>query len=844
MQRPGRPHGGAWQWRWSDNSARLSLLFVALLTQLGACHSHTQPDPAVLFESIRNDFLNGSLDTAQHRAELALASHSGDWSLKFRLQEAEVLANQGRWHQVLNLLTSDGAHFPPEGDLAIKRHLLCALANAGLGQRQQADEELLDAQRLAQPGRSRLYGEVLQTEGVIYLHRRDYPRATTQLRESLTTARAVHDRFLEATDQLNLGFAALAQGRNDEALATLNAAIELARPIHARQVVEVGLGNVGWAYANLGDYEKAIDKLMQAEQQSKEIGSVQIEWLQDVGWSFYKLGDLDDARKYDEQALQAASALDKSSAIGEISTNLGLLAYQQGRLDQAKSYAETALRMATVTQDKNGSLFAKLLQALIIEQQGSTDDAEHLLQALHEASTSEPDVQWDVENVLARLNVARGDIPNARLWFKKSIQTFETRRATIGQEISRLSFFANGEALYRDYAEFLLANHRPTEALLLLDRSRGRTLEEGLSEGAAPSADSAHEYPVRDVKAVARKLNATILFYSLGPETSHLWAITSGDTRVFALPKQSTIESLIAGHQKAILKSDDLLQVESSSLYDTLVRPAAPMIPRGSHVYVIADGALNALNFETLVVPESGAGDLKYWIESVTIQNAHSIQLLASRRTTAVKTLAAEVLLIGDPLAADPQYQALPQAAMEVSSIEKYFSKGNLKVLTRESAIPAAYGASNPARFSYIHFVAHGTASRLSPLDSAVVLSPAPGDPEAFKLYARDIVQFPLNARLVTISACYGSGVRAYAGEGLVGLAWAFLRAGAHDVVASLWDVSDASTPQLMDTFYQQLQGGQPTEAALRSAKLTLIRSTGVYRKPFYWGTFQLYAGT
>jgi len=44
--------------------------------------------------------------------------------------------------------------------------------------------------------------------------------------------------------------------------------------------------------------------------------------------------------------------------------------------------------------------------------------------------------------------------------------------------------------------------------------------------------------------------------------------------------------------------------------------------------------------------------------------------------------------------------------------------------------------------------------------------------------------------------------VREYAGEGLVGLAWAFLRAGSHNVIGALWDVSDASTPELMGHLY------------------------------------------
>jgi CHAT domain-containing protein len=164
--------------------------------------------------------------------------------------------------------------------------------------------------------------------------------------------------------------------------------------------------------------------------------------------------------------------------------------------------------------------------------------------------------------------------------------------------------------------------------------------------------------------------------------------------------------------------------------------------------------------------------------------------------------------------------------------------------VTQSEAVPAAYAESKPDDFSYIHFVAHGTASRLDPLDSAVLLSPPPGDPDKFKLYARDIMHYPLHAKLVTISACYGSGLRSYSGEGLVGLSWAFLRAGAHNVIGALWEVNDAFTPLLMDRMYGELAAGSPPDAALRAAKLWLIHSQAVYRKPLYWGGFQLYTGS
>jgi CHAT domain-containing protein len=121
--------------------------------------------------------------------------------------------------------------------------------------------------------------------------------------------------------------------------------------------------------------------------------------------------------------------------------------------------------------------------------------------------------------------------------------------------------------------------------------------------------------------------------------------------------------------------------------------------------------------------------------------------------------------------------------------------------------------------------------------------SKAGAEEDSFKLYARDIIHHPLRAELVTVSTCRSAGERAYSGEGLVGLSWAFVRAGAHNVIGALWDVSDASTPQLMDELYGELKQGETPDAALRHAKLTLLHS-GTFRKPFYWAPFQLYTGS
>jgi CHAT domain-containing protein len=73
---------------------------------------------------------------------------------------------------------------------------------------------------------------------------------------------------------------------------------------------------------------------------------------------------------------------------------------------------------------------------------------------------------------------------------------------------------------------------------------------------------------------------------------------------------------------------------------------------------------------------------------------------------------------------------------------------------------------------------------------------------------------------------------------GLVGFAWAFLGAGAENVVASLWAVDDASTPLLMEQMYRQIQLGRTPGEALREAKLALLRGGTALQKPYFWGAF------
>ena len=160
-------------------------------------------------------------------------------------------------------------------------------------------------------------------------------------------------------------------------------------------------------------------------------------------------------------------------------------------------------------------------------------------------------------------------------------------------------------------------------------------------------------------------------------------------------------------------------------------------------------------------------------------------------------------MILGNAVAPNADYPELRKAAAEMEIVEQHFSPTRQKYICARTSDPGCitYRAS-PSNFSYIHFVAHGTASRTNSAGLRHRSVKAGTEDDSFKLYDREIIHHPLRAELVTISTCYGAGARAYSGEGLVGLSWAFLRAGAHNVIGALWEVSDASTPGLMDELY------------------------------------------
>jgi CHAT domain-containing protein len=812
----------------------------------------TRPDRAQAdYDHAWTLFQHGDLARSQQEAaEGARRFQAADskWVSKFQLLQAESMLFRGLYGDALRLL----AAWPPtSGDAegTIRKLAIQAVALTRQQQLLAANQRLAEAEGICKGGDYAACGDALRARGILETKEGQLTKAHKSFLESLYFAQSHHDRLLEGSAALNLGWAALQTGHFDEALEWSRSAYQTALKLGADDLAQAAAGNLGWAYYQLGDDERALEQFLAAEKSAAKLGNVRndLKWINAAGYVYRDTGDSARATQSYRQALYLARQIDSKEDIVNALEDLAQVSVETGKLDDASDY----IGLVTPMERAGGNRLSAnvlLTQGMLAAARHEDSLAESLLHAVQDDLASPTTTRLDAGHELAKLFERQGNTQAAERMYKTTLTSFETARAALKNEESRLPFLANAARIYDDYIHFLVQQGRSDEALAAADQSRARTLAQGL--GVAVGTDLLGP-AVLHPKQVARKTGATLLFYWLGARQSYLWAITPAEIVLIQLPAQDELVARVERYRKYLLELRDPLEAgneDSLALYKQLVAPAAKLIRPKIPVMILADGALNQLNFETLLVlgPASGIGQasgpgpaMHYLLEDATLLSAPSLATLASAPPT--RRQDQSLLLLGNPVSPSDDYPTLPLFGFEMTRIERHFAARHIAVFTGPQARPAAYFGSNPAQYAYIHFVAHAVASRTDPLDSAVILSGTRPGEDSFKLYARDIMRQPIDARLVTISACYGSGTRSYAGEGLVGLSWAFLRAGAHSVIGALWEVSDDSTPRLMDTLYQGLEDGQTPAVALREAKLALLHSQSRFRAPFYWAPFQIY---
>ena len=653
--------------------------------------------------------------------------------------------------------------------------------------------------------------------------------------QALRRSRELHNRYFEAQALNDLGYLRLRAARYDDAQTFFEGAVTAFDSIGADLYGNVTRHNLAICYAKLGDFDRALAERRKALEFMRRAKSelYQEQNLGELGNIYVAQNRAKEAIPYFEEALSLARRVHDSRNSEIWAGNLAGALLSTHNWDRAAKLNAEARALAVDAKITDAIPYLQFNEAAIAAGRGETSHARLLFKNLIATKPSNSALLWETHASAGELEASSGHTIAARAHFENAIAVIGKARSALYLVDDKITFHARLIHFYQEYVDLLMQAGDSRRALQTADSSRALVLAEGFASGVPVSSGNV------DYQRVAARAGSVLLFYWLAPKQSRMWVITAQATQSFVLPPEEEIAGHVRGYQTFIEEDlgDPLVtrSADAQWLAEKVLLPAASLIPAGSRVVIVPDGALHSVNLGSLPIGDPAA----YWISRVTPSIAPSLRIFAAAASRQVPRTPS-LLLIGDPSHPPPGFPHLLYAAKELASVAAQFPHRTNFVLTGDRASPDGYRAADPARFSVIHFTAHALANHTSPLDSAVILAPAHNE---YKLYARDIVKIPLTADLVTLSACRSAGARSYAGEGLVGFSWAFLQAGARKVVAGLWDVNDQSTAELMNAMYGGIAAGKSPEVALRDAQTAMMRSAGNLRKPYYWGPFQVYTG-
>lgn len=385
---------------------------------------------------------------------------------------------------------------------------------------------------------------------------------------------------------------------------------------------------------------------------------------------------------------------------------------------------------------------------------------------------------------------------------------------------------------------------------------------------------------VEDINILLRDPSSAILEYVVTAEKTYLFVITEGvfgygessaagtrpqvrvstNLKVYTLAMTSdVINDYTTKFRQALSERQKDFKTSARQLYDLLLGPALEQLGGMTHLVIIPDGPLWNLPFQALLSPCG-----RYLVEDAAISYAPSLAVLReavkkSDQHAKPNVLSPNyaphllVLAVGNPSLGGNNMArvraarrgeslgALPDAEEEARQISELYGL-QLSNFYKETEATESLVKRVAGRYKVLHLATHGLLDDNSPMYSQLVL--ATGDAEDGLLEAREVMDMDLHADLAVLSACDSGRGRVGAGEGLIGLTWAFFAAGVPTTVASQWKVDSKSTTELMVEFHKQLKPRVMGDAhapgpaeSLRRAELKLLRSEE-YSHPFYWAGF------
>jgi CHAT domain-containing protein/tetratricopeptide (TPR) repeat protein len=627
---------------------------------------------------------------------------------------------------------------------------------------------------------------------------------------------------------------------------------------------------LGVAYDKSGDIERAIEHSQRAEAVARAADEPL--WIAKAvanrGFVHLRLLDAPAvALEHFEAAAPAFESypLDYANLLEAMArAKLGL-----GRLDEALADLDRAMPVAIESGAPRQVAEMRTTRGLVLAALGSRE-ARAELQIGLDLSREVRDEAFAARAQVGLARVARadGDRATARRHLEGAIATFEEMRTRAQRVELRTTFFGMVRETYDMYLDLLWSDGDTAAAFVASERARARQLLDALSPGAAATA---LPEVVNETEALRRLEPGTALVeLAVTDERTLAWVFEGGTIERFELSGRRTLAPLVRNWHAALgargehpdgelpgARRDRIAAADrrAAAAETALGAALAPLFDRieARRIVMVPDGTLFLVPWAAL--PHPGGGTL---VGSREIAIAPSLSWLAARRHARPPRRspdAPRVALIADPLlSADPRraddpvliaareepLARLVGSRQEAEAIAALLPPEDVHLALDGDASLLTLRRDEVRDARVLHLATHAIVDDHRADRSRLVLSThdAAGHPIDGELDVAGIAALGGNHELVVLSACRSALGREIRGEGLVGLAHAFLASGASGVVASLWPVEDGPTAVLMTEMYKgMLHEGLTASAALAAAQRR-IAADPRWSSPYYWAGF------
>ena len=688
----------------------------------------------------------------------------------------------------------------------------------------------------------------LNAAGLANLYLARYDRALESYTRALELDRTANDGDGAATRLNNIGNVHFMRGRYADALRLYEDALrtvdtQLSQSAQPR-LRKMSLSNLAALHQRLGADQRALDLYAQLRTGASMTPSEEAQLLLNQGALLRRLGDpLGAMERYREAQALFARAQHRDGEIGAW-RNIGIAcALDMGDEARALDAFGRALALARESSNPRGEVQALLYRGETLRRLGRGTEASRDLQASLDGArrVGLVEEQWKALYALGRLVEAEGRGDEARRSYEEALAAIESVRADLQTAALRSEFLADKRDVYDALITRRLSDPSATaaEVFALIERSRARTWQDRLRDGAPPLTLDAVQ---------PRILPATrLLEYWSGTSASAVVWVSRSSAGIVRQAEGADDLDVVRRFSDAVSRPGDEWRAASSAAGRILLS-GLPDWTGVTHLLVVPDGPLHFVPFEALTAP----GDDGVLVDRLEISYLPSAAWLAYRDPPPVRRWMwpwqRTLLAFGDPPTAParPEPASATEARPGLSHADDEV-RGIAALLPGRAELHLGRAAQKPFLLRdapgvpLLHFATHAIADARDPDRSRILLAPTAPGAAADHLFLREVYDLDLHGvQLATVSACATERGKVIRGEGVEGFSRALLAAGAASTVTTLWDVVDHASAELMKQFYFGLAQGRSEAAALREAKRRLLHSSLPWSHPRYWAGYVL----